>query len=70
MQEIKNVEIIDSKDPSVQLTVNKLNTKDFFKDLSDEMKSFKHQITLKLLLRKQKENTEREFAPVYVTSTN
>ena len=49
MQEIKNVEIID---PSVQLTVNKLNTKDFFKDLSDEMKSFKHQITLKLLLRK------------------
>ena len=52
MQEIKNVDIIDSKDPSVQLTVNKLNTKDFFKDLSDEMKSFKHQITLKLLLRK------------------
>ena len=70
MQEIKNVEIIDSKDPSVQLTVNKLNTKDFFKDLSDEMKSSKHQITLKLLLRKQKENTEKKFAPVYVTSTD
>ena len=52
MQEIKNVEIIDPKDPSVQLTVNKLNTKDFFKDLPDEMKSSKHQITLKLLLRK------------------
>ena len=33
------------------------------------VKDFKYQITLKLLLRKYKKNTGREFAPVYINST-
>ena len=40
-----------------------------FKDLLNEIKGFKYQITLKILLSKYKENTDREFAPVYFNST-
>ena len=40
-----------------------------FKDLLDEIKGFKYQITLAVLLSKYKENTDREFAPVYFNST-
>ena len=40
-----------------------------FKDLLTEIKGFKYQTTLKILLSKYKENTEREFAPVYFNST-
>ena len=32
------------------------------------MKSIKYQITVKILLSKYKENTDREFAPVYFIS--
>ena len=39
-----------------------------FKDLLAEIKGSKYQITLKVLLSKFKENTEREFAPVYYNS--
>ena len=35
----------------------------------DEIKGFKHQITVKDLLRKQKENGDLEFASVYFNST-
>ena len=55
-------EIVDSKDPLVQLEASKPSIKDLFKDLLDEMKGFKYQITLKVLLRKYKENTGREFS--------
>ena len=41
----------------------------FFKDLLDEIKGFKYQITLKVLLSKYKENTDREFTPVYFNFT-
>ena len=40
-----------------------------FKHLLDEIKGFKYQITLKILLRKHKENGEIEFAPVYFNYT-
>ena len=40
-----------------------------FKHLLDEIKGFKYQITLKILLRKRKENGEIEFAPVYFNYT-
>ena len=40
-----------------------------FKDLLDEIKGFKYQITVKVLSRKHKENGGIEFAPVYVNST-
>ena len=40
-----------------------------FKALSDEIKGFKYQITVKVLLNKHKENGDIEFAPVYFNST-
>ena len=64
-----SIEIIDSKDPSVQLTINKPSIKDLFKDLLNEIKGFKYQITLQVLLNQYKENTDREFATVYFNST-
>ena len=61
-------EIIDSKDPLVQLEASKSSIRDLFKDLLDEIKGFKYQITAKVLLRKHKENGGIEFAPVYFNS--
>ena len=40
-----------------------------FKDLLDEIKGFKYQITVKVLLSKYKKNGDIEFAPVYFNST-
>ena len=40
--------IIDSKDPSVQLTASKTSSKDLFKDLLDGIKGFKYQTTVKV----------------------
>ena len=48
------------------MTISKPSTEDLFKD---EIKAFKYQITLKVLLNKYKENASREFAPVYFNST-
>ena len=39
------------------------------KDLLDETKDFKYQITIKFLLSKYKEKTDTEFIPVYFNST-
>ena len=39
-----------------------------FNDLLNEAKSFKYQITVKVLLKKYKLNGEIEFAPVYFNS--
>ena len=62
-------EIIEKKkDLIVQLEANKLSIKNFFGDLLKEMKGFKYQITLKILLKKYKANGEIEFAPVYFDS--
>ena len=63
------IEIIDSKDPLVQLEATKSNIKDLLKDLLDEIKGFKYQITVNVLLIKHKENEGIEFAPVYFNST-
>ena len=46
------VEIVDLKDPLAQLEVSKLSIEDLFKDLLDEIKGFKYQITLKVLSQK------------------
>ena len=62
-------ELIGSQDPLAQLEAGKLSVKKLFKDLLDEIKGFKYQLTLKLLLRKHKENGGIEFAPVYFNST-
>ena len=45
------VEIIERKDPIVQLEASKLSIKDLFNDLLNETKSFKYQITVKVLLK-------------------
>ena len=45
------VEIIERKDPTVQLEASKSSIKDLLHDLSNETKGFKYQITLKFLLK-------------------
>ena len=62
------VEMIDSKDPLAQLKASKLRIEDFFKDLLNEMKGFKYQITVKVLLSKYRLNGEIKFAHVYVNT--
>ena len=41
------VEIVERKDPIVQLEASKLSTKDLFSDLINKVKGFKYQITVK-----------------------
>ena len=40
------VEIVEKKDPIVQLEASKLSTKDLLSDLINEIKGFKYQITV------------------------
>ena len=61
-------EIIERKDSIVQLETSKSSVKDLLNDLLNETKSFKYQITVKVLLKKYKHNGEIEFAPVYFNS--
>ena len=44
------VEIVDNKDPLVQLQASKSGIEDLFKDVLDEMKGFKYQKTVAVLL--------------------
>ena len=62
------VEIIEKKDPNLQLKPSKLIIKNLLSDLLNETKGFKCQITVKILLKKYKLNGEIEFAPVYFNS--
>ena len=57
------VGIIEKKDPVVQLEASKLSIEDLFSDLLKKTKGFKHQITVKVLLKEYKLNGEIEFAP-------
>ena len=45
------VEIIEKKDPIVQLEASKSSIKNLFSDLLNETKGFKYQITVKVLLK-------------------
>ena len=45
------VEIIEKKDPIVQLQASKLSIKNFFNDHLNELKDFKYQITVEVLLK-------------------
>ena len=62
------VEIIENKDSIVQLKASKLSIKHLFSDLLNEIKGFKYQITVEVLLKKYKHNGEIEFRPVYFNS--
>ena len=50
------------------MAASKLSTKDLFSNLINEIKGFKYQITVKVLLKKYKPNGEIEFAPIYFNS--
>ena len=45
------VEIIERKDPIVQLEASKSSIKDLFSNILNETKGFKYQITIKVLLK-------------------
>ena len=62
-------EIVGSKDPLAPLESSKLTIKYLFKELLDEMAVFRYQITVKILLNKDKGNGDIEFAPVYFNFT-
>ena len=57
------VELVEKKDPLIQLEASKSSIKDLFNDLLDETKGFKYQITLKVEVKKYK-GTKIEFSPV------
>ena len=62
------VELVEKKEPLIQLEASKSSIKDLFSDLLDETKGFEYQIKLKAELKKYKD-TEIEFSPVYFNST-
>ena len=63
------VELVDKKDSIEQLETTKSSIKDMFNDLLGETKVLKHQITVKVLLKKYKPNGNIEFTPIYFNST-
>ena len=62
------VQIVERKDPIVQLKASKSSIKNLFNDILNETKGFKYQITVKALLEKYKSDGEIEFRPVYFNS--
>ena len=50
--------MIALKDTLAQLEASESSIKDLFKDILDEIKGFKYQITVKVLLRKHKKMKE------------
>ena len=59
------VEIINTKDPLGQLEASKSSIKDLLKNLLNEMKGFKCQITVNVLLSKDKGNRDRVFSCLF-----
>ena len=57
------IEIVDKRDVIIQLSLIEL-----FKDLLIELKGFKYQNTLAVLLSKVKSDGEIEYSPVYFNS--
>ena len=62
------VKIVDKRDVMIQLKSSKTSIKDLFKDLLLELKGFKYQITLRVLLSKVKSSDLTEYSPVYFNS--
>ena len=62
------VEITERKCSIVKLEASKSRLKDLFRNLLNETKGFKHQITVKVLLKKYKLNGKIDFVPVYFNS--
>ena len=62
------IEIVDRKDVIVQLKPSKITLKELFRDLLLELKRFKYQITLCILLSKVKNGGLIEYSTVYFNS--
>ena len=60
-----SIEIIDSKDPSVQLKTSKPIIEVLFKDLFAEIKGFKYKVTLKVSLSVQIKYRQRTFSCLF-----
>ena len=54
------IEIVDKRDVVVQLKASQISIVELFKDLLIELKGFKYQITLAVLLSKMKNSGERQ----------
>ena len=61
-------QIVERKNPIVQLKASKLSIKNLFNDILNETKGFKYQITLKALLKKYNHNGEIECKTAYFNS--
>ena len=61
-------EIVDKINSLIQLEASKQSITDLFKDLLTEIKGFKYQITLAVLLSKIKSDESIEYSPVYFNS--
>ena len=62
------IEIVDKRDVIVQLKARKISIAELFKDLLIELKGFKYQINLRVLLSKMMGSSEIEYSPVYFNS--
>ena len=62
------IEIIDIRDVIVQLKSSESSIVELFNDLLIELKGFKYQITLAVVLSKTKNSDETEYSPVYFIS--
>ena len=62
------IEIVDKKDAIVQLKASKISITELFKDLLIELKGFKYQITLSVLISQVKNSGEVKYSPVYFNS--
>ena len=62
------IEIVDKRDVVVQLKASEISIVELFKDLLIELKGFKYQITLAVLLSKMKNSGETEYSTVYFNS--
>ena len=61
-------QIVDKRDVVVQLKASEISIVELFKDLLTELKGFKYQITLAILLSKMKNRGEIEYSPVHFNS--
>ena len=61
--------MVDKRDPLLQLEASKQSIIDLLKDLLNEIKGFKYQITVTVLLSKIKSDGSTEYSPVYFNST-
>ena len=59
------IEFVDKRDVVAQLKLSKISIVELFKDLLIELKGFKYQITMAVLLSKVKNSDSIKYSPVY-----